>query len=179
MSSFKRALALGAGTVLVLGLLGGYVKNRLWLAESTICLILGAVLGPMGLGWADLASLPLDPFALLKEAARLTLGISVMAAALRLPPGFVARRAAGLALLFVTLPALLVAQAPVEALSEWLTQVLLWQTIGSISIARIGVAGGSPANVGSAPALLPAPFHSNHCPGIVADCPCLRSPDRE
>ncbi|TPJ14365.1 sodium:proton antiporter [Mesorhizobium sp. B2-7-3] len=213
MSSFNGALALGAGTVLVLGLLGGYVKNRLWLAESTICLILGAVLGPMGLGWADLASLPLDPFALLKEAARLTLGISVMAAALRLPPGFVARRAAGLAivlgpgmllmflsgsllaltilnqrplvallvgaalaptdpvvagaitagraaermvpnrmrslltaesgandglaLLFVTLPALVVAQAPVEALSEWLTQVLLWQTMGSVSIGLV------------------------------------------
>ncbi|MBZ9798341.1 hypothetical protein [Mesorhizobium sp. ES1-4] len=98
MSGFNGALALGAGTVLALGLLGGYVKNRLWLAESTVCLILGIVLGPMVLGWADLAALPIDPFTLLKEAARLTLGISVMAAALRLPRGFVRQCATGLAI---------------------------------------------------------------------------------
>lgn len=36
MSSLSGALALGAGTVLALGLVGGHVRNRLWLAESTI-----------------------------------------------------------------------------------------------------------------------------------------------
>ncbi|OHV69024.1 hypothetical protein LCM4577_23390 [Mesorhizobium sp. LCM 4577] len=209
MSSLSGALALGAGTVLALGLVGGYVRNRLWLAESTICLMLGVILGPLMLGWADLAAVSLDPFALLKEAARLTLGISVMAAALRLPPRFVCQRAVGLAillgpgmllmflsgsllaltvlnqephvallvgaalaptdpvvagaitggtaakrliptrmrglltaesgandglaLLFVTLPILFLARAPVEALSEWLMRVLIWEVVGGVS----------------------------------------------
>lgn len=213
MTGFNGALALGAGTVLALGLLGGYVKNRSWLAESTACLILGIVLGPMVLGLADLALLPIDPFTLLKEAARLTLGISVMAAALRLPRASIRQCAAGLAivlgpgmllmflsgsllagtilnqrllpallvgaalaptdpvvagaitggraaeralpnrmrsfltaesgandglaLLFVMLPALLVRQSPGDAVSEWLTQVLLWQTMGGVSIGLV------------------------------------------
>ncbi len=85
MNGLDVGVVVAGGAVLVLGLVGGYVKNRLWLAESTICLALGVLVGPAVGGLLDFTRLPIDPFVLLREGARVTLAISVMAAALRLP----------------------------------------------------------------------------------------------
>ncbi|BCM21006.1 cation:proton antiporter [Mesorhizobium sp. J8] len=88
MSSLSGALALGAGTVLALGLVGGYVRKRLWR------LIPNRMRGPLTAenGAND-----------------------------------------GLALLLVTLPILFLARAPVEALSEWLMRVRIWEVVGGVS----------------------------------------------
>ncbi|CDX52048.1 Sodium/hydrogen exchanger (fragment) [Mesorhizobium plurifarium] len=82
------ALALGAGTVLALGLVGGYVRKRLWrLIPNRMRGLLTAENGAND----------------------------------------------GLALLFVTLPILFLARAPVEALSEWLMRVRIWEVLGGVS----------------------------------------------
>ncbi|MEX6506181.1 cation:proton antiporter [Jiella sp. M17.18] len=82
------ALFVAGSAVLVLGLLGGYVKNRLWITETAICLIIGVAIGPAVFGLVDMANMPSDRFQVMKEVARLTLGLAVMGAALRLPPRF-------------------------------------------------------------------------------------------
>ena len=88
MIEFNSALALAGGTVLVLGLFAGYVKNRLWVSETTICLLVGIVVGPAVSGLVDPSHLSIEPHVLLLEVARLTLGIAVMGAALRLPTDY-------------------------------------------------------------------------------------------
>jgi hypothetical protein len=47
MSAFDAIVALGAGAVLMLGVLSGYVRNRLWLSEPAICLAVGLALRPL------------------------------------------------------------------------------------------------------------------------------------
>ena len=82
------ALLIAGGAVLVLGILSGYVKNRLWITETALCLLVGVIIGPAGLNLVDMADTPGDPLLVMKEVARLSLGLAVMGAALRLPPGF-------------------------------------------------------------------------------------------
>jgi NhaP-type Na+/H+ or K+/H+ antiporter len=91
MAQLNLALVLGAGTVLVLGLVSGYVKNRLWLSEPLLAMLLGIAIGPVVFDFA-VVELPAEhENAVLREAARVTLAISVMGAALRLPSAYEAQ----------------------------------------------------------------------------------------
>lgn len=95
--AFNLAVTIAVGTVLLMGLVAGYIKNRFWTSEPTVCLVIGTMLGPTMLNLVDFEALPVDRFFLLEEIARLTLGMAVMAAALRLPAGYSLRHAGGLA----------------------------------------------------------------------------------
>jgi NhaP-type Na+/H+ or K+/H+ antiporter len=56
------AIFTAAGVVLLLGLFSGDIKNRLWLSEPMICLVVGILLGPVGLGLTTRTSTrPLRP----------------------------------------------------------------------------------------------------------------------
>jgi sodium/hydrogen antiporter len=81
-------LTISAGTVLVLGVVGGFVKNRLWLSEPANCLIVGAGMSLLARNAAGPDAASDLPLSWLKEAAHLTLGIAVMGAAMRLPGGY-------------------------------------------------------------------------------------------
>ena len=98
MTSFNAGLAIAGGTVLALGLVAGYIRNRLWIAETVLCVLVGVLVGPAVAGLLDFAEVGWSPTPHLLEAARLTLGISVMGAALRLPPHYESRAARDLAL---------------------------------------------------------------------------------
>ena len=86
--------------LLVLGVTSGLVNSRLWMSEPLVCLIGGVLLSPAAL---DLVHL--DPAAdnasraFLREAARITLGIAVLAAAIRLPRGWLRRNWRGMAVM--------------------------------------------------------------------------------
>lgn len=88
MTALNVTLAIAGAVVLVLGLLAGYIKNRLWVSEPVICILFGAAIGPALLHLVDLSEFDIDRWFLFKEVARLTLGMAVMGAALRLPADF-------------------------------------------------------------------------------------------
>src|SRR3954452_3330833 len=87
-----------ATLLLVLGATSGLVKSRLLISETLVCAGFGIAIGPLGLGLLDLNPAH-DPQAevLLREAARVTLAIAVLAAAMRLPRGWLRRHWGGLA----------------------------------------------------------------------------------
>ena len=86
MEQLNIGLAVVGGLVLIVGLLSSPL-DRSWLSAPLFAFLLGVALGPQGLA-------VLDPMAwgdgkkLLEETARLTLGISLMGIALRLPPRY-------------------------------------------------------------------------------------------
>lgn len=129
MSAFNAALALGAGVILILGLVSGWIKSRLWIAETTICTLIGLALGPAMFGVVTPERFPVDEFVVLKQVARLTLGVAVMAAALHLPERYLRDRAGALFLsigLGMTL--------------MWLTTgVLVWLIGGGMWLAALAV----------------------------------------
>lgn len=86
MSATNLALALGAVTVLVLGLGSGFIKNRLWISEPLIATLIGIAVGPAVFEAAAFTVPKETETTILLEVARVTLAISVMGAALRLPP---------------------------------------------------------------------------------------------
>lgn len=99
MTGLYVIIAVAGLTVLVLGLFAGYVKNRLWMAEATICLLVGVAVGPAVFDFVDPSTFKTEPAFLLQEVTRLTLGIAVMGAALRLPRGYERRHWRSLAII--------------------------------------------------------------------------------
>ncbi len=86
MSSLNLGLAIAATSVLLLGLASGYVKNRLWVSEPLIATLIGILAGPAVFGLAVIELPEEQQTSFLLEFARITLAISIMGAALRLPP---------------------------------------------------------------------------------------------
>jgi len=82
-------MALAALTVVGLGLTSGLLQ-KLPLSRPLLALAIGVAAGPVGPGWIRLEYWG-DPHLILKEAARVTLAISVMGVALRIPAQDLAR----------------------------------------------------------------------------------------
>src|ERR687893_63393 len=81
------SLAAVGGLLLLLGVLGGLLKERTPISEPLIALLAGVLIGPAALGLLDLAELGNETL-ILEEAALLTLGIALVGVALRLPVGY-------------------------------------------------------------------------------------------
>src|SRR5215218_9458453 len=84
------SLAAVGGLLLLLGMLGGVLKERTPVSEPLIALIAGILIGPAALGLLDLADLG-DQTLILEEAALVTLGVALVGVALRLPVGYSTR----------------------------------------------------------------------------------------
>jgi len=81
------SLAAVGGLLLLLGMLGGVLKERTPVSEPLIALLAGVLIGPAALGLLDLARLG-DETLILEEAALVTLGVALVGVALRLPVGY-------------------------------------------------------------------------------------------
>ena len=86
MEQLNVGLAVTGGLVLVVGLLSSPL-DRSWLSAPLFAFLLGVALGPYGLQWLDPTGWG-DTKQLMQETAKLTLGISLMGIALRLPPSY-------------------------------------------------------------------------------------------
>jgi NhaP-type Na+/H+ or K+/H+ antiporter len=85
------SLAAVGGLLLLLGMLGGLLKERTPVSEPLVALLAGVLIGPAALGLLDLADLG-DQALILEEAALITLGVALVGVALRLPIGYSARK---------------------------------------------------------------------------------------
>jgi sodium/hydrogen antiporter len=81
------SLAAVGGLLLLLGVVGGLLKERTPISEPLIALLAGVLIGPAALGLLDLAALGNETL-ILEEAVLLTLGIALVGVALRLPVGY-------------------------------------------------------------------------------------------
>ncbi|WP_277811777.1 cation:proton antiporter [Chromohalobacter canadensis] len=116
MSSLNIALAVVGFVVLLLGFLTRPVTRSL-VSAPLLSFLAGTLSGPEVLGWLDPAGWG-DSHKLLEEATRLTLGISLMGIALRLPARYPFRHWRPLAvLLLIVMPAMCVISA---LLAGWL-----------------------------------------------------------
>lgn len=86
MQDLNIALTVVGGVVLLIGLLSRPI-NRTWLSAPMLAFLLGVALSPQGADILDPSQWG-DSKRLLEQTARLTLGISLMGIALRLPPGY-------------------------------------------------------------------------------------------
>lgn len=87
MQEFNVALALVAGSALLLGLASKPLK-RIGLPDSVSLLILGVVVGPNGFALLDPADWGAE-MAILEQVARLALAVGLMGIALRLPQKYI------------------------------------------------------------------------------------------
>lgn len=77
MNVLYLSLAAVGGLLLLLGLLGGLLKERTPVSEPLIALLAGVLIGPAALGLLNLADLG-DQTLILEEAALVTLGIALV-----------------------------------------------------------------------------------------------------
>ena len=87
MNELYVSLAAVGGLLLVLGMLGGLLKERTPVSEPLIALLAGVLIGPAVFGLLDLTNLGNETL-ILEEAALVTLGIALVGVALRLPVGY-------------------------------------------------------------------------------------------
>ncbi|MEC9483646.1 MAG: cation:proton antiporter [Halomonas sp.] len=105
MDALNLGLAFVGGLIFVLGLLSSPV-DRSWLSPPMLAFLLGVLIGPEGLVLLEPAKWG-NPEHLLEQAARLTLGISLMGIALRLPARYPFKHWRSLAILLgVGMPAM-------------------------------------------------------------------------
>src|ERR671917_876863 len=81
------SLAAVGRLLLLLGVLGGLLKERTPVSEPLIALIAGGLIGPAALGLLELSELGNETL-ILEQAALVTLGIALVGVALRLPVGY-------------------------------------------------------------------------------------------
>jgi len=86
-SEINIALVTIGGLVIVLGLFSGFLKERFFLSDPIVALLIGVLLSPSVLGLIDLAHWG-KPEGILEQGARLALAIQVMGVALRLPKAY-------------------------------------------------------------------------------------------
>ncbi|MEA5627482.1 cation:proton antiporter [Nostoc sp. UHCC 0251] len=86
-SEINIAIMTLGGLVLGLGLLSGWLKERLFLSDPLIALVVGVLLSPSVFGLIDLAHWG-KPEMILEQGARLAIAIQVMGVALRLPKAY-------------------------------------------------------------------------------------------
>lgn len=96
---FNAALAIGGGTVLVMGLAAGWVKNRFWVSEPLVCVAVGVAiqLALPGGDWFEPDSTADRAF--VDSVFRVTLAISIIGAATRLPRNWLRENGRDLALI--------------------------------------------------------------------------------
>lgn len=85
-SEINLALLTLSGLIIVLGLFSKF-KERVFLSDPLVALLVGVVLGPSILGWIKLSDWG-EQEIILEQGARLTLAIQLMGVALRLPKGY-------------------------------------------------------------------------------------------
>jgi NhaP-type Na+/H+ or K+/H+ antiporter len=81
------ALLTISGLIILLGIFSNPMRNRLWISDPLIALLVGILLSPSLLGWVRLSDFG-EPEVILEQGARLTLAIQLMGVALRLPKGY-------------------------------------------------------------------------------------------
>jgi NhaP-type Na+/H+ or K+/H+ antiporter len=94
LSELYISLAAVGGLLLLLGVLGGLLKERTPVSEPLIALLAGVLIGQAALGLLDLAK-PGNETLILEEAALVTLGVALVGVALRLPAVLALRRLLG------------------------------------------------------------------------------------
>ena len=117
MSTLNLLLFAVGALTLALALGAAVLRRRVRVvSEPMLATALGAALGPFGLGLLDLAAWG-DPLVVVEQTARLTLGIAVVATALRLPSGYARQHARTIALLLGPTMLLMWAVSGIAALS--------------------------------------------------------------
>jgi sodium/hydrogen antiporter len=119
MTDLQLVLVTIGAVVLFLGVWSNFLRRRTFVPEPFVALLVGVLLGPSVLGWLDPSEWT-DERVLLKEAARLTLAVALMAIALRLPPEYLRRHGR----------ALLVMVAIVMPLMWLASGALVWAIMG-------------------------------------------------
>ena len=121
MSQLNLALATIGAIVLTLGMLTRYI-DRSYLSMPLLAFISGIVLGPLGAGFLT-PGLWGDSHKLFEECARVTIGISLMAIALRIPRNYLFKhRRSFVLLLAIGMPAMFLISS---FLAHWILGVPL------------------------------------------------------
>jgi NhaP-type Na+/H+ or K+/H+ antiporter len=88
MDTLNMALFIIGSVVLVLGLFAGVIKNRLFISEPLVAVLVGVLVGPLVFDILDVANWG-DQVTILEQVARLTLAVSLMSVAIRLPHKYI------------------------------------------------------------------------------------------
>jgi NhaP-type Na+/H+ or K+/H+ antiporter len=156
MNDINVTLTAVGGLVLLLGLLSRPVDRSL-LSSPLLAFCLGAVFSPYGFALLDPAQWG-APLHLIEQAARLTLGFSLMGIALRLPTRFIFRQWRPLAILLVIgMPAMFLVSSLISAWTLGLP-LLMALLVGACVCATDPVIASSIVAGGVAKENLPADF---------------------
>jgi NhaP-type Na+/H+ or K+/H+ antiporter len=160
MNELNVALVTIGSLTLVLSLLAGVMRNRVYvLSEPMAAVALGVAIGPAGLGLLYLSAWG-DPFAIVEQFARLTVGLAVVAAALRLPQRYFPEHARSMG--FVLVPGMVGMWLVSGVLVYALLGVPFWiaMLVGAVITPTDPVLAGTIVTGETAERYIPAPIRN-------------------
>jgi NhaP-type Na+/H+ or K+/H+ antiporter len=92
MLEFSIICALLGSIVLLPSLFSVPIAEFTYFSKPMLAIIIGVLIGPHGAGWLNTAEWGMDSLTLIEIAAKLTIGIALMGAGIRLSHGFFAGR---------------------------------------------------------------------------------------
>ncbi len=108
MNDFNVILVVIMGAILLSGLFSALIKDSFLPSVPILMLILGIIIGPQGLGLLSLGPLS-EQYQIIEEVCRITLAISLMGVALRIPRSFIPKNWKPIAvILLVVMPLMFV-----------------------------------------------------------------------
>lgn len=160
MQELNVALVTIGGLTLVLSLVAGLMRSKVYfLSEPMAAMILGVVIGPLGLDLLRLSHWG-DPFTVVEQFARLTVGLAVMAAALRLPQRYFRNHARSMGTVLV--PGMVAMWLVSGLLAYAVLSVPLWIAllVGAIVAPTDPVLAGTIVTGNTAEEYIPAPIRN-------------------
>ncbi|WVQ97379.1 hypothetical protein IAU59_004491 [Kwoniella sp. CBS 9459] len=152
----SKALAVSGGYISLVGLISYFVKEKLFMSEALIALLIGIITGPIALNWFNPFSWAEDQSELTHQITRIVIAIQVLFTGIALPAAYLRREWMSLATLL----------GPVMTTAWFISSLLVWGLIPGLTFLESLVIGAcvTPTDPVLSNAICKGRFAEKHVP---------------
>ncbi|OCF31083.1 hypothetical protein I316_07214 [Kwoniella heveanensis BCC8398] len=152
----SKALAVSGGYISLVGLVSYFVKEKLFMSEALIALLIGIITGPIALNWFNPFVWAEDQSALTHQVTRIVIAIQVLFTGISLPAAYLRRE-------WLSLTTLL---GPVMTTAWFISSLLVWGLVPGLTFLESLVIGAcvTPTDPVLSNAICKGRFAEKHVP---------------
>ncbi|WWC58656.1 uncharacterized protein I303_101200 [Kwoniella dejecticola CBS 10117] len=152
----SKALAVAGGYVSIFGIVSYFIKEKLFMSEALIAMLVGIITGPIALKWFDPNTWSMDQYYLTHQITRVVIAIQVLFTGIALPAKFLKKEWLSLATLL----------GPIMTTAWFISSLLIWGLIPGLTFLESLVIGAcvTPTDPVLSNAICKGRFAEKHVP---------------